>query len=146
MTVRRRCSDGAEKKYRIGELAQIAQVTKRTVDYYTNLGLLAPVRSCSNYRYYDEHALKRLQLIVLCKQQRLALSDIKSRLDEQFPSQKEASDELVHLTSDIDRMNEHMDRILVRCKQLEPEQREKLKEQLTPEKMTAVQSFLLLLS
>ncbi len=88
MTVRRRCSDGAEKKYRIGELAQIAQVTKRTVDYYTNLGLLAPVRSCSNYRYYDEHALKRLQLIVLCKQQRLALSDIKSRLDEQFPSQK----------------------------------------------------------
>ncbi|MBU8639041.1 MerR family transcriptional regulator [Bacillus pumilus] len=146
MTVRRRCSDGAEKKYRIGELAQIAQVTKRTVDYYTNLGLLAPVRSCSNYRYYDEHALKRLQLIVLCKQQRLALSDIKSRLDEQFPSQKEDSDELVHLTSDIDRMNEHMDRILVRCKQLEPEQREKLKEQLTPEKMTAVQSFLLLLS
>ncbi|WP_224925094.1 MerR family transcriptional regulator [Bacillus pumilus] len=146
MTVRRRCSDGAEKKYRIGELAQIAQVTKRTVDYYTNLGLLAPVRSCSNYRYYDEHALKRLQLIVLCKQQRLALSDIKSRLDEQFPSQKEDSDELVHLTSDIDRMNEHLDRILVRCKQLEPEQREKLKEQLTPEKMTAVQSFLLLLS
>ena len=39
-----------------------------------------------------------------------------------------------------------MDRILVRCKQLQPEQREKLKEQLTPEKMTAVQSFLLLLS
>jgi DNA-binding transcriptional MerR regulator len=146
VTVRRRCSDGAEKKYRIGELAQIAQVTKRTVDYYTNLGLLAPVRSCSNYRYYDEHALKRLQLIVLCKQQRLALSDIKSRLDEQFPSQKEDPDELVHLTSDIDRMNEHMDRILVRCKQLQPEQREKLKEQLTPEKMTAVQSFLLLLS
>ncbi|MDR0127035.1 MULTISPECIES: MerR family transcriptional regulator [Bacillus] len=146
MTVRRRCSDGAEKKYRIGELAQIAQVTKRTVDYYTNLGLLAPVRSCSNYRYYDEHALKRLQLIVLCKQQRLALSDIKSRLDEQFPSQKENHDELVHLTSDIDRMNEHMDRILTRCKQLQPEQREKLKEQLTPEKMTAVQSFLLLLS
>lgn len=146
MTVRRRCSDGAEKKYRIGELAQIAQVTKRTVDYYTNLGLLAPVRSCSNYRYYDKHALKRLQLIVLCKQQRLALSDIKSRLDEQFPSQKEDPDELVHLTSDIDRMNEHMDRILVRCKQLQPEQREKLKEQLTPEKMTAVQSFLLLLS
>lgn len=146
MTVRRRCSDGAVKKYRIGELAQIAQVTKRTVDYYTNLGLLAPVRSCSNYRYYDEHALKRLQLIVLCKQQRLALSDIKSRLDEQFPSQKEDPDELVHLTSDIDRMNEHMDRILVRCKQLQPEEREKLKEQLTPEKMTAVQSFLLLLS
>ncbi|AIZ59584.1 MerR family transcriptional regulator [Bacillus safensis] len=76
----------------------------------------------------------------------MALSDIKSRLDEQFPSQKEDQDELVHLTSDIDRMNEHMDRILARCKQLQPEQREKLKEQLTPEKMTAVQSFLLLLS
>ncbi|MGE6630815.1 MerR family transcriptional regulator [Bacillus sp. NPDC077027] len=146
MTVRRRCSDGAEKKYRIGELAQIAQVTKRTVDYYTNLGLLAPVRSCSNYRYYDENALKRLQLIVCCKQQRLALSDIKSRLDEQFPSHTEELDELVHLTSDIDSMNEHMDHILKRCKQLRPEQREKLKEQLTPEKMTAVQSFLLLLS
>ncbi|MCY8721167.1 MerR family DNA-binding transcriptional regulator, partial [Bacillus sp. S10C12M] len=37
--------DGAET-YRISELAALAGVTKRTVDYYTNLGLLTPARSC----------------------------------------------------------------------------------------------------
>jgi len=40
--------------YRIGELANIANVSKRTVDYYTSLGLLHAQRTKSNYRIYDE--------------------------------------------------------------------------------------------
>ena len=41
----------------------MAHVTKRTVDYYTNIGLLKAERSASNYRFYNEEALKRLYLI-----------------------------------------------------------------------------------
>lgn len=78
--------DGAET-YRISELAALAGVTKRTVDYYTNLGLLTPARSCSNYRYYDENALKRLIFIVDCKKQRLACPILKIDWRTSFPLQ-----------------------------------------------------------
>ena len=41
----------------------MAHVTKRTVDYYTNIGLLKAERSASNFRFYNEEALKRIYLI-----------------------------------------------------------------------------------
>ena len=140
----RRDADGAEK-YRIGELAAAAGVTKRTVDYYTNLGLLTPDRSCSNYRYYDEAALKRLKFIMDCKQQRLALSDIKERLENQFPSSTVNDDEIGSLTTEIDHVNDNISVIINRLKRLNPDERKILKSRLTPEKMTVIQSFLLLL-
>lgn len=49
----RRRSDGAVK-LRIGDLAKATGVAKRTIDYYTNLGLLQAERSRTNYRYYGE--------------------------------------------------------------------------------------------
>lgn len=137
--------DGAET-YRISELAALAGVTKRTVDYYTNLGLLTPARSCSNYRYYDENALKRLIFIVDCKKQRLALSDIKDRLENQFPSSAKLDDEIGNLALEIDHMNQNISGILHRFERLKPEDRDKLKSKLPPEKLAAFQSFMLLLS
>ncbi|OPX85950.1 MAG: Mercuric resistance operon regulatory protein [Pelotomaculum sp. PtaB.Bin013] len=59
----------------------MAGVSKRTVDYYTNLGLLEPVRSARNYRYYTEEALIRLKLIEGLKEKRLTLEEIKERLN-----------------------------------------------------------------
>ncbi|WP_312094837.1 MerR family DNA-binding transcriptional regulator [Niallia sp.] len=40
----RRRSDG-DVKLRIGDLAKVTDVTKRTIDYYPNLGLLQAKRS-----------------------------------------------------------------------------------------------------
>ncbi|ASB90313.1 MerR family transcriptional regulator [Bacillus sonorensis] len=140
----RRDADGAEK-YRIGELAAAAGVTKRTVDYYTNLGLLTPDRSCSNYRYYDEAALKRLKFITDCKRQRLALSDIKLRLENQFPSSPANDDEIGSLTSEIDHVNDTISVIINRMKRLNPDERAALKSRLSPEKLEVIQSFMLLL-
>lgn len=117
--------DGAET-YRISELAELAGVTKRTVDYYTNLGLLKPDRSCSNYRYYDTLALNRLKFIVACKKRRLALSDIKDRLENQFPSSA-LPDDIGNLASEIDHMNQNISVILNRFEKLEPEERAQLK-------------------
>ncbi|ATH94885.1 MerR family transcriptional regulator [Bacillus glycinifermentans] len=139
----RRDADGAEK-YRIGELAAAAGVTKRTVDYYTNLGLLTPARSCSNYRYYDEAALKRLKFITDCKQQRLALSDIKLRLEKQFPSSS-ANDEIGSLTSEIDHVNDTISVIVNRLNRLKPDERAALKSRLSSEKLAVIQSLMLLL-
>lgn len=68
--------------YRIGELAQITQVSKRTIDYYTNLGLLQPSRSDSNYRYFDETACNELQYIEQYKKLNMPLAHIKLLLEQ----------------------------------------------------------------
>ncbi|ABO48965.1 putative transcriptional regulator, MerR family [Desulforamulus reducens MI-1] len=67
--------------YRIGQFAKLAGVSRRTVDYYTKLGLLEPVRSESNYRYYNQDALIRLKLIEMLKSQRLTLEEIKGQIE-----------------------------------------------------------------
>lgn len=68
------------KHYKIGEIADLAGVSKRTVDYYTNLGLLKPVRSESKYRYYSEESLVRLKIIKDMKAKRLTLEEIKEQI------------------------------------------------------------------
>ncbi|WP_126428341.1 MerR family transcriptional regulator [Brevibacillus marinus] len=68
------------KLYRIGQLAELTGLSKRTIDYYTKLGLLAAERTPSNYRYYSEQTLERLKLIAQFKQQKLSLNEIRDRL------------------------------------------------------------------
>lgn len=67
-------------KYRIGTVAKLAGVSKRTVDYYTSMGLLNPLRSESNYRYYSRETLLRLKLIQSMKKKRFTLEEIRTRL------------------------------------------------------------------
>ncbi len=63
--------------YRIGELAREAGVSRRTVDYYTRLGLLEPAcRSEGNYRLYPAEAAERLRLIQEMKRQHYTLEEI----------------------------------------------------------------------
>ncbi|MBO8163453.1 MAG: MerR family transcriptional regulator [Brevibacillus sp.] len=68
------------QRYRIGELAQRTGVSKRTIDYYTQLGLLHAERSESNYRYYSDKSVERLKLIELFKREKLTLEEIRDRL------------------------------------------------------------------
>ncbi|MBC7304987.1 MAG: MerR family transcriptional regulator [Nocardia sp.] len=66
-----------EQPIRIGELASRAEVSIRTVDYYTNLGLLAPVeRSAANYRLYDPADAERIGLIKKLESQGISLEEI----------------------------------------------------------------------
>jgi MerR family transcriptional regulator, copper efflux regulator len=62
---------------RIGELAQRAGVTPRTIRYYESLGLLGPSeREGSGFRYYTEAELARLQKIQALKELGLSLEEI----------------------------------------------------------------------
>ncbi len=71
--------DHIGKVYRIGELATVANVSKRTIDYYTNLGLLECEKNSSNYRVYNEKTLQDLQFIEKCKEWNLSLAEIKEK-------------------------------------------------------------------
>ncbi|MFD3458266.1 MerR family transcriptional regulator [Nocardia fluminea] len=66
-----------ERSIRIGELASLAEVSPRTVDYYTNLGLLTPTeRTAGNYRLYDPADAERIVLIKKLENQGISLDEI----------------------------------------------------------------------
>ncbi|MEJ8306393.1 MerR family transcriptional regulator [Saccharibacillus sacchari] len=69
---------------RIGELARKAGVSKRTLHYYEQIGLLKPTLISENgYRHYDEQAVFRLQKIMLLKSIGYTLQQIKTLLHTQ---------------------------------------------------------------
>ncbi|MFJ6673234.1 MerR family transcriptional regulator [Actinosynnema sp. NPDC091369] len=62
---------------KIGELAARAQVSPRTVDHYTSLGLLTPAkRTASNYRLYDPSDVERIHLVQRLEVQGVPLEEI----------------------------------------------------------------------
>ena len=70
---------------RIGELAQIAGVTPRTIRHYENLGLLNPnERKGKGFRYYSQTELAKLQRIDCLKSLKLTLEEITTVIDLYF--------------------------------------------------------------
>ncbi|MFD4459768.1 MerR family transcriptional regulator [Nocardia sp. NPDC058480] len=66
-----------EAPIRIGDLANRAEVSTRTVDYYTSLGLLNPAeRTTGNFRLYDPADTERIQLIKSLEAQGIPLEEI----------------------------------------------------------------------
>ncbi|MBI4505101.1 MAG: MerR family transcriptional regulator [Chloroflexi bacterium] len=63
--------------YRIGQLARRCGVSQRTIDYYTDLGLLTPCqRTPGNYRLYADDAVEGLDLIRSLRAQGWPLAEI----------------------------------------------------------------------
>ena len=70
------------ERMRIGELAQKASVTPRTIRYYESLGLLGPSeREGKGFRYYTDAELARLRKIDALKALGLTLEEIGSIID-----------------------------------------------------------------
>ncbi|GAA1824696.1 hypothetical protein GCM10009682_51070 [Luedemannella flava] len=62
---------------RIGELAAAAGVSNRTVDFYTNLGLIHPAeRTAGGYRLYDPGTVDLIGTIRQLEASGLALEDV----------------------------------------------------------------------
>ncbi len=69
-----------ENLYTIGELAELAGVTPRTIRYYTAEGLLPRPDARGQYALYGQEHLLRLQLIARLKAAYLPLGEIKARI------------------------------------------------------------------
>lgn len=55
----------SEQRYRIGEVAERAGVTTRTIRYYEELGLLGPAeRTKGSHRFYTDADVTRLQELI----------------------------------------------------------------------------------
>ena len=70
-----------ESLLRIGEFAGRAEVSTRTIDYYTGLGLLTPAqRSTGNYRLYDAADVAKVGLVRRLEAQGVPLDEIATAL------------------------------------------------------------------
>ena len=72
--------------FTIGEVAQLAGVTPKTLRHYHQIGLLPePARDANNYRVYSIDQLEKVQLILRLKDIGLSLKQIKSIFEANDP-------------------------------------------------------------
>ena len=70
-------------EYPIGDLAEYAGISKRTLRYYDEIGLLKPKKtSHSGYRWYGPEEVNRLQQILFYRELDFELGVIKAILDD----------------------------------------------------------------
>ena len=74
-----------DRLMRIGDLAELAGVTQRTIRYYESIGLLKPgQREGHGHHYYPEEVLARLRKIDQLKRLGLSLEEIGEVIDLYF--------------------------------------------------------------
>jgi len=129
---------------KIGELAEMANVTKRTIDYYTNLGLLKAERSASNYRYYSVGELERLRRIEGYKRENLSLEDIKEILKKDKEAASVIEEKGLQLKNKMDGLNEELQEFISLIEK-DGKSELLLKKQISRESMALIQSLLVLL-
>jgi len=77
------------ERYRVSELARLSGVGPRTIDFYTNQGLLDPVeRSEGGHRFYGADAPQRIRAIKALQESGLPLQEIRVRLSTSTPAVK----------------------------------------------------------
>ena len=108
------------KKYRIGEIAELAGVSRRTIDYYTNIGLLSPIRSESNYRYYSYDALVRLKIVEGMKARRYTLEEIKDKIEIFFANTPDSESSDHNSSVNIDYIKEQLKLLESQISKLRP--------------------------
>lgn len=78
---------GPEETWSIGELAQEAATTHRTLHHYDDIGLLVPAhRTAGGYRRYTGAEVARLRRIQTLRSLGLALQDVRRVLDGDEPA------------------------------------------------------------
>ncbi|GAB7387821.1 MerR family transcriptional regulator [Bacillaceae bacterium] len=136
-----------ELKYKIGELAELANVSKRTIDYYTKLGLLKPERSECNYRYYSPEALQKLKLIEAMKKEKLTLEEIRQRFELMEKSEPEIQDVLQkvqQLEKKMKQLEEEVLKLKPALAKLNGNESKALRQQLSTRCASFVQTLLIL--
>ncbi len=82
----------------VKDVSVLSGVSIRALHHYDAIGLLKPTRTTqAGYRYYDDAALERLQIILLFRQLRFPLREIQMILDSPHFSKEKALEQQVQL-------------------------------------------------
>ncbi len=64
------------RKYHIGNIAKMLDVSQRTIRYYEELGLIAAERTEGGFREFDENQVEKLRMILSLKELGMSLEEI----------------------------------------------------------------------
>jgi MerR family transcriptional regulator, copper efflux regulator len=134
--------------YRVGELAKLTEISTRTIDYYTQLGLIHPVkRTVNNYRYYNGETISRLKRIETMKKEKYSLEEIKASLDrlDRVSSEEVVADKLTLLQLHLQQLEKEVKELGPLIDQLKPSQAKQLFKLLTPQSAACIEALLILL-
>lgn len=137
------------KLYRIGELAQLANLNSRTVDYYTSIGLIKPVkRSNYNYRLYNVETLKRLERIESLKKEKYTLDEIKRLLEQwdTFSPKQAINQKVSELEKQLTALQKEVKELEPVLDQLKPKQAKHLYTRLLPQTAACMEALMLLMN
>jgi MerR family transcriptional regulator, copper efflux regulator len=126
---------------KIGELAERTSVTKRTIDHYTNIGLLKVERSASNYRYYDHSSIERLRFIEQCKKDGMSLDEIKLKIIVKYSEEIDVLD----LRLKIKGLEKEVSRVLDTLDKNDSKNLEYVQKNISHESLSLIQALLLLI-
>ncbi|WNR43185.1 MerR family transcriptional regulator [Paenibacillus roseipurpureus] len=139
---------GNEKLYKIGELAKLADVSPRTIDYYTKLNLIEPEkRSDTNYRLYSDETLSRLKRIESMKNEKYTLEEIKANMQQwsKVSSDDTVRDKLTSLQLHLEQLMKEAKELSPLIQQLKPNQMKKLYRILTQPTAACIEALIVLL-
>ena len=98
---------------KIGALAELVDVSTKTVRYYESIGLLAePDRTPSGYRDYDEHAVERLRFVRDAQASGLTLTEIASVLELKDAGSTSCAHTAALLDRHVAELNAQIDRLV----------------------------------
>ena len=91
--------------FTVSQIAKITGVSRRTLRYYDSIGLLSPSSLTeAGYRLYDEKRLDRLRSILLYRELKFSLEDIKRILDSpDFDRDKALNEQIEMLKASLQR-------------------------------------------
>lgn len=99
-------------KRKISEVSRLAGVSKRTLQYYDDEGVLVTERSANNHRLYDEKMLEQIWEIIIYKDMGFELKEIKQLLQVPAEGQKEyLALRIKNIRCQIQQLNEQMELI-----------------------------------
>ena len=103
------------------EVSKLVGVSRRTLQYYDNEGLLDVKRSKNNYRLYDENALERIWKIMLYKEMGFNLKEIHELLLLSENEQKDyLKGHMQKIEEEINALQDQIDFILMIIEQEMP--------------------------
>ncbi len=143
-------SEGVEdmKLYKIGQLAQLAGLSSRTVDYYTTIGLIRPeTRSDTNYRLYSDETLKKLKRIEIMKKEKYTLEEIKSSFDQwnKVSEDGKVTEKLANLEIHLQQLEKDVQELQPIIEKMKPAQAKNTFKRLTPHTAALIEMVIILM-
>jgi DNA-binding transcriptional MerR regulator len=136
------------KLYKIGELARMSEVSSRTIDYYTKLGLISPEkRTDTNYRLYTDETLTRLKRIETMKKEKYTLEEIKASLTQwsKVSQDEVVTEKLTSLQLQLRQLEREVKELSPLLEEMKPKQAKYAFKTLATQSAACIEALLLLI-